>query len=79
MTRGSRVAVKNVLKELEEKTAEALAMGGTEKLAERKAQGVLNARERIDCLVDAAASRSRGAMPAASAPRSDTRRQQTAR
>src|SRR3970282_1413907 len=27
-------------------------MGGAEKLAERKAQGVLNARERIDCLVD---------------------------
>ena len=27
-------------------------MGGPEKLAERRAQGVLNARERIDCLVD---------------------------
>jgi len=41
-----------VIKQLEEKNAEALAMGGAEKLAERKKQGVLNARERIDCLVD---------------------------
>ena len=44
---------KRALKELEEKTAEALAMGGPEKLAQRKAQGHLNARERIDYLVDA--------------------------
>jgi len=41
-----------VIKQLEEKNAEALAMGGAEKLAQRKAQGVLNARERIDRLVD---------------------------
>ena len=47
------MAAKDALKQLEEKTAEALAMGGAEKLAARKAQGVLNARERIDCLVDA--------------------------
>ena len=46
------MAGKDALKQLEEKTAEALAMGGAEKLAARKAQGVLNARERIDCLVD---------------------------
>src|SRR5512134_2042284 len=43
---------KDALKQLEEKNAEALAMGGAEKLAERKKQGVLNARERIDRLVD---------------------------
>src|SRR5689334_1221449 len=43
---------KRALKELEEKMAEALAMGGPEKLAQRKAQGHLNARERIDYLVD---------------------------
>jgi acetyl-CoA carboxylase carboxyltransferase component len=40
------------LKEFEERTERALAMGGPEKLAQRKAQGVLNARERIDLLVD---------------------------
>jgi methylmalonyl-CoA decarboxylase subunit alpha len=43
---------KDALKQLEEKNAEALAMGGPEKLAERKKQGLLNARERIDHLVD---------------------------
>jgi methylmalonyl-CoA decarboxylase subunit alpha len=43
---------KDALKHLQEKTAEALGMGGPEKLAERKKQGVLNARERIDYLVD---------------------------
>jgi acetyl-CoA carboxylase carboxyltransferase component len=41
------------LNELERRRQEALAMGGEEKLAERKAQGVLNARERVDCLFDA--------------------------
>ena len=46
------MSARDVLKQLENKTAEALAMGGAEKLAERKAQGVLNARERIDRLVD---------------------------
>ena len=42
-----------LIKQLQEKTAEALAMGGPEKLAHRKAQGHLNARERIDYLIDA--------------------------
>ena len=46
------MSARDVLKQLEEKNAEALAMGGKEKLAARKAQGVLNARERIDRLVD---------------------------
>lgn len=46
------MSAKDAIKHLEEKNAEALAMGGPEKLAERKAQGVLNARERIDHLVD---------------------------
>ena len=32
--------------------AEALAMGGKEKLAKRRAEGVLNARERLDVLLD---------------------------
>lgn len=42
-----------LIKEMQERTAEALAMGGPEKLARRKAEGVLNARERIDYLIDA--------------------------
>jgi acetyl-CoA carboxylase carboxyltransferase component len=46
------VSAKDPIKELEARSAEALAMGGAEKLARRKAQGVLNARERIDYLVD---------------------------
>ncbi|MBI2294804.1 MAG: methylmalonyl-CoA carboxyltransferase [Betaproteobacteria bacterium] len=46
------MSAKDVLKQLEAKNAEALAMGGPEKLAERKAQGALNARERIERLVD---------------------------
>ncbi len=38
--------------ELKKRTAEALAMGGADKLAKRKAEGHLNARERIDYLID---------------------------
>jgi len=43
---------RDAINQLEEKNAEALTMGGAEKLAERKSRGVLNARERIDRLVD---------------------------
>jgi acetyl-CoA carboxylase carboxyltransferase component len=46
------MSAKDLVKELEEKNAEALAMGGPEKLAQRKAEGHLNARSRIDYLVD---------------------------
>src|SRR5690349_9589536 len=46
-------AADELLKQLEDKNAEALAMGGPQKLAQRKAEGHLNARERIDYLVDA--------------------------
>ena len=42
-----------LIQELKKKDAEALAMGGEEKLAKRKAEGHLNARERIDRLIDA--------------------------
>jgi acetyl-CoA carboxylase carboxyltransferase component len=40
------------LKELERRRKRALAMGGEKKLAERRAQGLLNARERVDRLFD---------------------------
>lgn len=43
----------DLLAELAARRARALAMGGEAKLAERRAQGVLNARERIDRLFDA--------------------------
>jgi len=41
-----------ILRELEERREKALAMGGAEKLAQRKKQGLLNARERLDLLLD---------------------------
>ena len=41
-----------MLQELEERRARAMAMGGPEKLARRKSQGVLNARERVEHLLD---------------------------
>jgi len=42
----------DILKELERRRAKALQMGGEEKLAKRRAAGILNARERIDYLFD---------------------------
>lgn len=46
------MAFEKLIEEYQQKTAEALAMGGPEKLAKRKAEGLLNARERIDHLID---------------------------
>jgi acetyl-CoA carboxylase carboxyltransferase component len=46
------VAFEKLIEEYQQKTAEALAMGGPEKLAKRKAEGLLNARERIEYLID---------------------------
>ena len=46
------MAFETLLEEYQRRTAEVLAMGGPEKLAKRKAEGVLNARERIDYLID---------------------------
>jgi methylmalonyl-CoA decarboxylase subunit alpha len=43
----------DLLNELERREQKALAMGGAEKLAQRKAQGILNARERVERLLDA--------------------------
>ena len=41
-----------LIREFEERTVRALAMGGAEKIAARTAAGVLNARERVDYLLD---------------------------
>ena len=46
------MAFDDELSKLEARRQRALAMGGPEKLAERRAQGVLNARERLDRLFD---------------------------
>ena len=46
------MAHEEALKDYEERRRRALAMGGEAKLAKRKATGVLNARERIDLLLD---------------------------
>ncbi|NBR27506.1 MAG: methylmalonyl-CoA carboxyltransferase [Betaproteobacteria bacterium] len=46
------MAFEEPLKQLKERNERALAMGGPDKLAKRKAEGLLNARERIDYLVD---------------------------
>ena len=42
----------DLLNELEQRRRKALAMGGPERLAKRRAAGILNARERIDYLLD---------------------------
>ena len=47
------MAFESLLSELGLRRAKALAMGGPDKLAKRRAQGVLNARERIEYLLDA--------------------------
>src|SRR3954463_11410175 len=47
------MASEKLLTELEQRRAKALAMGGPEKLARRRAAGILNARERIAYLFDA--------------------------
>ena len=46
------MAFEKLIEEYKQKTDEVLAMGGPEKLAKRKAEGHLNARERIDYLLD---------------------------
>ena len=46
------MAFEKLIEEFKQKTDEALGMGGPEKLAKRKAEGHLNARERIDYLID---------------------------
>jgi len=46
------MAHENALADLDRRRAHALGMGGTDKLAKRKARGQLNALERLDALVD---------------------------
>ncbi|MCC6535041.1 MAG: methylmalonyl-CoA carboxyltransferase [Burkholderiales bacterium] len=46
------MAFEQTLKTLAERREKVLAMGGAQKIAKRKAEGYLNARERIDYLID---------------------------
>ena len=46
------MAFEKLIEAFQQRTAEAIGMGGPEKLAKRKADGHLNARERIDYLLD---------------------------
>lgn len=46
------MAFEDKLADLERRKAQALGMGGEDKLAKRKAEGNLNARERLDVLLD---------------------------
>jgi hypothetical protein len=46
------MAHEKMLEELAARRAKALGMGGPDKLAKRKAQGVLDARSRLDLLLD---------------------------
>jgi acetyl-CoA carboxylase carboxyltransferase component len=48
------MTVEDLANEYNQRRAKALAMGGAEKLARRRAQGVMNARERLDALLDPA-------------------------
>lgn len=52
MNDGASLAFADLMAEYETRRSKALAMGGAEKLEQRRAAGVLNARERIDYLVD---------------------------
>ncbi len=47
------MAFEDMLNDLDRRKSKALGMGGAEKLAKRKAEGHLNARERLDRLLDA--------------------------
>ncbi len=56
------------LKELAQRRDKALAMGGPEKLAARRAEGLLNARERVDQLFDAGTFLESGMFAASNRP-----------
>ncbi|MBM3341849.1 MAG: methylmalonyl-CoA carboxyltransferase [Betaproteobacteria bacterium] len=56
------------LRELQSRKQKALAMGGAQKLAARKAEGLLNARERVERLFDAGSFLESGMFAASSRP-----------
>ncbi|MBI3937510.1 MAG: methylmalonyl-CoA carboxyltransferase [Betaproteobacteria bacterium] len=57
-----------LIRELEERRLAALAMGGAGRLAQRKARGILNARERVDRLLDAGSFTESGMFAASARP-----------
>ena len=62
------MAFEEVLSELERRRTKALAMGGPDKLAKRRAMGVLNARERLDYILDRGSFSESGLFTASSRP-----------
>ena len=58
----------DALQELAARRAKALAMGGIERLAARRASGLLNARERLECLLDAGTFRESGLLATSHRP-----------
>ncbi len=62
-----------LLQELEERRVRAMAMGGPVKLDKRQAQGVLNARERVDYLLDADSFNESGLFATSSRPEARAR------
>src|SRR5258705_4249084 len=62
------MAFEDLLKELATRRQRALAMGGAEKLTQRKVQGVLNARERIARLFDSGTFLESGMLAASNRP-----------
>ncbi|MDA0840760.1 MAG: methylmalonyl-CoA carboxyltransferase [Planctomycetota bacterium] len=46
------MSFEDIMSEYDDRERKALAMGGPEKLARRRASGILNARERVDYLID---------------------------
>ncbi len=63
----------DLLKELDARGQQALAMGGADKLAKRRAAGVLNARERIDYLFDTGSFIESGLLAASIVPGDEAR------
>ena len=57
-----------LIEELEQRRVRAMAMGGPAKLAKRRAQGLLNARERVDYLLDPGSFSESGLFAASSRP-----------
>ena len=65
------MAIEDILQDYEARRIKALAMGGPDRLAKRRAPGILNARERIDHLLDADSFIESGLFGTSSAAESD--------
>lgn len=62
------MSFEDLIREYQQRREKALAMGGAEKLAKRKAQGHLDARERLDYLLDPGSMQEMGLFATSSRP-----------